>query len=254
MLTVTNLSYACRHQKVLDNLSFNLKAGQTVCVLGKNGVGKSTLFKCLLNILQPTSGTITINGQATKHYSRNELAQQIAYIPQKPLTTIDFTVFEMVLMGAAVGLKSYQQPKKTEIQRVEETLTRLKISHLKNQPFSAISGGEQQLVIIARSIAQQSKILIMDEPCANLDYGNQIMVLKMSQSLAAQGYLVIQSTHDPNHALQYAQQVLVLKNGCLKAQGPPAEILTSQQLEEIYQVPIAVHQLDSYPQQICLPK
>lgn len=252
MLEVTDLDFAYRRQTVLKNISFKLDYGQSVCLLGKNGVGKSTLFKCLLRVLKPSSGSIRINDRSILDCSRNELAQMISYIPQKQRGVFHFTVFEMVLMGTTARLKEYQQPKQAENELAESALDALNITHLKNRIYSEISGGEQQLVIIARSVAQKSRIIIMDEPCANLDYGNQIMVLEMIQKLANQGYLIIQSTHDPNHALQYADYALVLQEGNL-LQGVPKDILTGQQLEAIYRVPITVHELVSYEQNICLP-
>ncbi|WP_086444209.1 ABC transporter ATP-binding protein [Candidatus Enterococcus lemimoniae] len=252
MLEVIDLAFAYKQQKILNDISFTLDYGQSVCLLGKNGVGKSTLFKCLLRVLEPSLGSVKINDRSIQQCSRNELSKLISYIPQKQRGIFHFTVFEMVLMGTTARLKNYQQPGTVENELAEAALVALNITHLKNRIFSEISGGEQQLVIIARSVAQQSKIIIMDEPCANLDYGNQIMVLEMIQTLAAQGYLIIQSTHDPNHALQYADYVLVLQEGQL-LQGIPKTILTSQQLEAIYRVPITVHTIASTGKRICLP-
>lgn len=254
MLQVTNLAFSYKKEMILKDLSFDLHAGQSVCLLGKNGVGKSTLFKCLLQLLKPTAGKIMIDGQELQTYSRKQLSQLIAYIPQKQTGHLQFTVFEMVLMGTTSRLKTYQQPGPAEYELVEAALEQLNITNLRDKLFSEISGGEQQLVIIARSIAQQSQIIIMDEPCANLDYGNQIMILEMIQKLCEQGYLIIQATHDPNHALQYADQVLILKEGKLVGQGAPREVLTEERLEEIYCVPITIYELTKAGQSVCLPK
>lgn len=253
MLKVENLSFRYRKKKVLNNISFELDYGQSVCLLGKNGVGKSTLFKCLLQHVKGFDGDIFLYDKPLSTYSRSELAQQISYIPQKKRSNIQFTVFEMVLMGTTARLKNYQQPGEKEIFLAEQALERLKIQHLKHALFSEISGGEQQLTIIARSVAQQSKIIIMDEPCANLDYGNQVKVLEMIRELSISGYLIIQSTHDPNHALQYADHVLVLQDGSLATSGRPEEILTSERLATIYQVPVSVHFLQEIDQFICIP-
>ncbi|GGC78791.1 ABC transporter ATP-binding protein [Enterococcus wangshanyuanii] len=254
MLQVMDIDFSYRKTKILSKISFELDYGQSVCLLGKNGVGKSTLFKCLLNIVQPTSGVIKINGQALQRYSRSELSKLVSYIPQKQKGHIGFTVFEMVLMGTTSRLKHFRQPGKAEYDLVEAALAELNIIHLKQKLFSELSGGEQQLVIIARSVAQQSKIIIMDEPCANLDYGNQIVVLEMIRALSEKGYLIIQATHDPNHVLQYGDQVLILREGRLLIQGTPNEVLTSQRLEEIYQVPVVIRELGSDRQRVCLPQ
>ena len=158
----------------------------------------------------------------------------------------------MVLMGTASFLKNWQQPGKQQQQQAQAALEQLHIAHLRDVSFSEISGGEQQLAIIARSIAQQSRIIIMDEPCASLDFGNQIMVLEMIRWLAGSGYLVIQSTHDPNHALQYSDHVLILQEGQLSSQGPPEEVLTSQSLETLYQVPVGIHEFGDQGQKVCV--
>lgn len=243
-LVVEQMSFSYQQQPVLKELSFRLTLGQSVCVLGKNGVGKSTLFRCLLGTIEPQKGQIYIDQKEIRHYSRTALSQKIAYIPQSQRGTFPFTVLEMVLMGTAASLKNYQQPGRQEYQRAMEALQRLNIAHLQQCLFSEISGGEQQLVIIARSLAQQSRIIIMDEPCANLDFGNQIKTLELIQELTRQGYLIIQSTHDPNHALQYADRVLVLEEGKLTIDGHPQKVLTSEVLSRIYQTPIQVKEIE----------
>lgn len=240
IMVVERLSFSYQNHPVLKEISFQMKAGQSVCLIGKNGVGKSTLFRCLLGINNPQKGQIFIHQKDIQEYSRAELSRKIAYIPQSQRSTFPFTALEMVLMGTASRLRNYQQPGKQEYQRAYEALERLHITHLQQSLFSEISGGEQQLVIIARSLAQQSSIIIMDEPCANLDFGNQIKILELIQELTRQGYLIIQSTHDPNHALQYADQVLILENGMLSVKGTPSEVLTSEVLSRIYQIPIQV--------------
>lgn len=243
MLVVEQMSFGYQHRPVLEEISFHLDVGQSVCLLGKNGVGKSTLFRCLLGTIESQKGRIWIDQQEIHDYSRAALSQKIAYIPQSQRGTFPFTVLEMVLMGTASKLKNYQQPGKQEYQRAYEALERLNIEHLTHCLFSEISGGEQQLVIIARSLAQQSQMIIMDEPCANLDFGNQIKTLELIQELTKQGYLIIQSTHDPNHALQYADQVLVLEDGKISVSGAPQEVLTSEVLSRIYQIPIQVKEV-----------
>lgn len=254
MLRVKDLAFSYRKKTILTQVSFELNYGQSVCLLGKNGVGKSTLFKCLLRSIQPDSGQVLIDDVKVQDYSRNELAGLVSYIPQSPKGIFHFTVFDMVLMGTASRLKNYQQPGQREKELADQALNRLNIGHLKNKHYSEISGGEQQLVIIARSVAQQSKIIIMDEPCASLDYGNQVMVLEMIKKLSTEGLLIIQATHDPNHALQYGDHVMILQQGTLTHQGKPSEILTGDRLESLYGVPIAVHYLQEQGHRFCVPK
>lgn len=254
MLQVENLSYSYHRKNVLNAVSFSFEKGQSVCLLGRNGVGKSTLFKCLLGLLKPSNGAITILGKRLQDYSLSELAATIAYIPQKQTGIFHFTVNEMVLMGTTPQLKMYQQPGEKEQKMVDSALEKLNIFHLKENYFSELSGGEQQLVIIARSIVQKSRILLMDEPCANLDYGNQLMVLDLIQQLSNEGYLIIQSTHDPNHALQYAEQVMILDEGKLIQTGRPENVLTSDLMQRLYGVSVSITSIQKNQPKVCVPK
>lgn len=252
MLRVNHLEFFYGNNHILKDITFELKHGQSVCLLGKNGAGKSTLFKNLLGIYPPSKGTIYIGNRCLSSMSRKEIAGSLSYIPQTQKSATQFTAFEMVLMGRTAKLQSYHQPGKRDDQIVEEALDLLGISHLGNRRFCQLSGGEQQLVIIARSVAQGSRIFIMDEPCANLDYSNQLMVLKMIRRLTDAGYLIIQATHDPNHALQYGDQVLLLQGGEIVAQGQPEIILTSGSLSDLYQAPIEVYSLVD-ERKVCMP-
>lgn len=255
MLMVENLSAGYGSRQILNNLTFSLEKGQSVCLLGKNGVGKTTLFRAILNTISYT-GEISVNGQNIQALSRNALAQEIAYIPQSKGNDVEFSVYEMILMGTTPRLKHYQQPGEAEREAVLNVMKRLNIEYLKEAVFSQISGGEQQLVTIARAIVQEARVIIMDEPCANLDYGNQIMVLEMVRQLASQGYLVIQSTHDPNHALQYGDKVLMIEKGEISLFGNPVEVLTGEKLSHLYQTPIQVVTInqEENKQSFCLPK
>lgn len=253
MLKVDQLEVSYGTKEVLKEISFELQGGQSVCLLGKNGVGKSTLFKALLGLMPIKGGAVVLGGQDIKGMSRKAIAGQLSYIPQNQKSSHQFTVFEMVLMGRTSQLQSFQQPGKRDYQLVEEALSLLNICSLRRRVFSQLSGGEQQLVIIARSVAQESRVFIMDEPCANLDYSNQMMVLKMIRRLTNEGYLIIQATHDPNHALQYADHVLLLQDGRLSAQGHPDQILTSSCLSDLYQAPIEVFTLADQ-RKVCLPQ
>ncbi|MGX6979873.1 ABC transporter ATP-binding protein [Vagococcus elongatus] len=255
MLEVENLSVSYGKRKILHDINFSLSGGQSVCLLGKNGVGKTTLFRSLLNTLS-YSGKVLIDENDSQKLSRNQLAQLLSYIPQNKGNTVDYSVFEMILMGTTPQLKAHRQPGEKERAQAQAAIDLLKINYLKESLFSELSGGEQQLVIIARSVAQQAKIILMDEPCANLDFGNQVLVLEMIRYLAAQGYLIFQSTHDPNHALQYADRVLIMEKGRLTAAGYPQKILTGQRLTTLYNTPIEVVELsiDGEKRFVCLAK
>lgn len=252
-LEVKNLSYSYRCFPVLDHLDFKLTGGNLVSVLGKNGAGKSTLFRCMLGFLKGYEGDIIINGINRKEMNEHQLAKHIAYIPQNHETAYAFSVKDMVLMGTTSTLKSFQNPGHAQQITAQEALSLLGIESLANRSFAHISGGEQQLVLIARAIAQQAKILIMDEPCSNLDYGNQIRVMETLCKLSQMGYLVIQSTHNPEHAYLYADQAMVLINRKIAALGTPGLVLTEPVLKEMYGIDIPLYQVGN-DYNICIPK
>ena len=237
-LEVKNLQYAYRKNEVLKGVDFFANTGECVCVLGENGAGKTTLFRCLLGHLGRYKGEIIVDGLNSKHLSIQETAEKIAYIPQAHAPTFNYSVFDIVLMGTSVLVDSFRTPGQAQREIVKQTLKRLNIEHLAERGYAELSGGERQLVLVARALAQKSKILIMDEPTANLDYGNQFRVMRQVKRLAQNGYIVVLSTHNPEHALQYADKVLVLKDGKVAIYGKPAEVLNPEMIEDIYGVSV----------------
>lgn len=252
-LSVKDLYFSYKKNDVLKGVSFDISKGKLLCVLGKNGAGKSTLFRCILGLLKHYEGSILIDGAATDSLSARELSQKIAYIPQNHSTVFPFSVFDMVLMGTTAHLGQFENPGKSQKKAAADALKTMNIGHLKDRSFSNISGGEQQLTLIARAIAQQTKTLIMDEPCSNLDYGNQIRVMKSVKRLAEQGYLVIQSTHNPEHAFLFADEVLVMLDGKVGGIGPSEEILTEELLQKIYGIQIQLHDIEGSRIRVCVP-
>ena len=252
-LEVKNLHFSYNMQEVLQNISFKAEQGTFLSVLGPNGVGKSTLFKCLLGIHAPGAGEILINSENIKNFSPKELARKIAYIPQSHNPSFHYSVFDMVLMGTTAQLGSFSSPGPEETAKVEAVLERLGISHLKNRSYTAISGGERQLTLIARALVQDARILVMDEPSASLDFGNRIRVMRTVQELAKEGYLIIQSTHDPDQAFLYSDRILALHEGQVLAFGPPAEVVTSELISKLYNVDVEVCSLRNDKIRICIP-
>ena len=236
MLEVKNLSFSYGGRCILDNISLRAEKGQFVSVLGSNGVGKSTLFKCILGVLRDYSGTVTVDGRDTHTMSVRELAQRIAYIPQMSASAFNYSVEDIVLMGTTAGLHSLRSPGKEEKLRAEEAMERIGIAGLRQRCFHHLSGGERQLTVIARALAQQTDILLLDEPASALDFGNQMRILKVAKSLADEGYLVIQSTHDPERAYLFSDRMIALKGGSVFAQGIPAEVLTEENIRQLYGV------------------
>lgn len=238
---------------VLKDVSFHIDDGRMVCLLGANGIGKSTLFKTILRILPDYKGEIFIDGKSTSHLSISEMAKVISYIPQSYPPTFNYSVFDMILMGTTAGLSFMGSPGKRECEIAQDSMDRLGISHLRERGFAEISGGERQLVLIARALAQETKVLIMDEPTANLDYGNSIRVLEQIRQLAGNGYTILQATHQPDQAFLFADEVLSLKDGVILAHGSPNNIITEEFIESLYGVHVEVQSLYNDRLRVCVP-
>ena len=245
MLTVRNLTFGYRKESVLNDVSFTAKAGSLLAILGPNGVGKTTLFRCILGEQKHYTGTIEIDGADLRRLSARETAHRAAYIPQTHAPTVGFTVREMVLMGTSHTLSPLAVPGRKQEAEAEAAMRRMGIEALAEQPFSRISGGEQQLTYIARALAQNARILLMDEPTSSLDYGNQMRVLSTVRALAKEGYTVLLSTHDPQYALWYADEILALKNGCVEAFGRTDEQLTPDLLNTLYGRRVTLEETDA---------
>jgi len=237
-LEVKDLRFSYKDNRVLKGVDLSAGAGQCVFVLGENGAGKTTLFRCLLGLLAGYTGEIHIDGTDAANMSSREIARKIAYIPQAHTPVFNYTVFETVLMGTNVLTAGLRTPGKLERETTEQMLEQMNIPHLGERGFAEISGGEQQLALIARALAQKSRILIMDEPTANLDYGNQFRVMRHIRQLARDGYLVILSTHNPEHALLYSDMVLVLKEGKAMVYGEPGKILNQDLIKSVYGISV----------------
>lgn len=252
-LTVNDLSYSYTEDvPVLKGVSFTAEKGEFLSVLGPNGAGKSTLFRCLLGGIDGYSGSIELDGREVRGLSRRELAACIAYIPQIHRPTFGYSVLDTALMGLTRELSPFRSPTAEQEKRAMEALEQMGVARLAARNFATLSGGEQQLVLIARALCQRSDILLMDEPTSSLDYGNQLRVLQRVSELAARGYTVILSTHDPQHALRFSQRVLALRDGQVAAFGDTREVLTESLLERLYGVDAAL--LDTEHGPVVVPK
>ena len=239
MLTVRNLSCQYGSRPVLWDVSFTLQEGELVFLLGANGAGKSTLFRCILGLLPQYKGELLIQGNAARTLSPRTLARLISYVPQNHHPTFAYSALNMVLMGTNHALPPFASPGKREYALARKVMEQLGIGDLENRDFNTLSGGEQQLVLTARAIAQQGKILLMDEPTASLDYGNQLRVLEQTRELARQGYTILLSCHDPQLALLYADRVIALHDGKIIADGKPGQVITPELLRTLYQVDVS---------------
>jgi iron complex transport system ATP-binding protein len=237
-LEVQSLDFSYGGRQILRDIDFSLRKGEFLAVLGPNGVGKSTLFRCILGIEKRYSGRILLDHGDIRGKSPREMAKTIAYVPQIHYPSFNYSVMDMVLMGTAAQGKEWASPDARQKRNASEALERLGIAGLTGRDFIRLSGGERQLVLVARALAQQARLLVMDEPTANLDYGNQIRVLLQIEALSAHGYSVIMSTHNPEHALLFAGRVLALKDGEIAALGPAAEALDAALIRALYGVEV----------------
>jgi iron complex transport system ATP-binding protein len=238
-LSVRELICGYGKRAVTNSISFELDPSQIMSVLGPNGVGKTTLFKTLLGFLCPLSGSIFIGGRDTSAWSRKEFAKEVAYIPQLHVPSFSYAVHDVVLMGRTPHLQGLSSPGETDEEIVEEVLEKLEIQHLSARDYASLSGGERQMVLVARALAARPQILVMDEPCASLDLGNQALLLEQILDLSSAGMIIVMTTHDPNHALLLGGAVMCLGCDGQVIQGEAAEVLDSSTLSELYGVPVA---------------
>jgi iron complex transport system ATP-binding protein len=197
-LEVADLAFGYPGKPVGHGVSFSLEPGQVLCLLGPNGSGKTTLFKTILRLLAPRGGRVSVSGEATDGWSRARLARVFGYVPQAQTGTVPFSLRDVALMGRTARIPTFGAPSRHDREVAEEMLGAVGIRHLAGRPYTQVSGGERQLTLIARALAQEPSILVMDEPTASLDFGNQVRVLGEVRALARRGIAVIMSTHDPD--------------------------------------------------------
>ncbi len=253
-IEVRDLRFGYGASEVLRGVSFTAESGELTSILGPNGVGKSTLFRCLLGLLKGYRGSITVEGTDTRRQSARSLARQVAYIPQSHYPSFNYSVFNMVLMGTTSQVSLLSSPGPKQRSAAEEALDQVGVLHLKDKGYTHISGGERQLVLIARALVQDAPVLILDEPTANLDYGNQVRVMEELRKLTAAGYTVIQSTHNPEQAFLFSHKVVAMKEGRVLAEGAPAQVVTEELMASLYGADIRVCSLFDDRVRVCIPR
>jgi iron complex transport system ATP-binding protein len=220
------------------NLNAALKTGEVLALLGPNGSGKTTLLKTLLGLLAPRSGEVRLGDKPLGTYSDRERARLLAYVPQSHVVTFAFSVEDMVLMGRTAHGDLFSGPTTADRAVAEQMLERFGVAHLKDRPYTKISGGERQLVLLARALAQEPQFVVLDEPTASLDFGNQGRVMREIRKLAESGHGVLFTTHDPNHAMRAADRAYLLRDGRQIGEGATATVLSRAQLEALYGAPV----------------
>lgn len=254
MVKIERLSFSYGNNHVLEDVSFALKEGQAVALLGRNGSGKSTLLKIMLGLLKPSSGSVLLDGKES--LSIKERSKLVAYIPQYSTDVFSQKVIDTVVLGKAGQMQLFARPGKEDYREAEERLAELGIESLRNRPMNKLSGGERQLVLISRALMQDAKTLLLDEPTASLDYSNQIMVMEKIKALTGKGYSALFSTHNPELALMYADSIVLLDDGKSEFIEKPESLVSSDRLSKLYRRDLHISIVDTGKNRriSCLPE
>lgn len=255
MMEVRNAVFEVRGRRLLDNVSFSVKPGEFWAVVGANGAGKSTLIKLLSAELGATSGSVHFHDRDLRKYKLKELAKKRAVLSQQNNITLSFTSQEIVLMGRYPFYDA--DPTQRDLVIVDSCLKKVGIAHLKSRLYPTLSGGEQQRVQLARALAQvweiENGLLLLDEPTTGMDLLHQYETFQLAKELTRKNFAVIAVIHDLNQALQYADRVLMLKNGRIHAIGAPESVLTERTIQEAFGLPVQIVQPETMPYPVIVP-
>jgi iron complex transport system ATP-binding protein len=240
LIPVDGISFSYTSKSVLNDIRLSITEGEVVTLLGPNGSGKSTLIKIMLGLLRPARGNIFLNGDDIRAMDSKALAREIAYVPQTHVSSFPYTVMDVVLMGRIPHKTFFFTYSRADKTIAGNALERLSIAHLAHRAYTELSGGERQLTLIARALAQGAKTFIMDEPASGLDYGNQLRLLDQIIKLSREGYTFIKSTHSPEHALWIADRAIMIKNGAVVADGKCDDVITTENLFHLYNVRVNI--------------
>lgn len=245
-IRVHTLSYGYHRDEpaVLIDVSLDVPEGKITAILGPNGAGKTTLLHLMLGVIQPDGGQIAVKGKEHRGYTRRERSQIIGLVAQFESIPFNFSVLEYLLLGRSPYMKPFQTPREMDFRIAREVMATMGIEHLSGKPVTELSGGERQLVHLARALTQQTEILLLDEPTAHLDLENQNRILGILKGLSAGGKTVVLTTHDPNVALFAAENFVLLKDGRIFDEGGESSVITAANLSSMYNAPIRVETAD----------
>ncbi len=242
MLSAISLDLAYSSKPVLHGVDLSLARGELLGLIGPNGSGKTTLIRCLSGVLKPTIGSVTLAGKNLDEYSDQERARQIAVVPQSAQLPPAFTVFECISLGRTPHLSWLGRLGTRDLKIVQRAMRSCEIEPLNDRRISELSGGEQQRVLLARALSQDCPVLLLDEPTAHLDLHHQVALLNLVRQMAKeQNLAILIAIHDLNLASLYADRLVLLIEGRVRASGTPSEVLTTETLQNAYQIPLQVH-------------
>ena len=240
-LEVVNGSFRYGQKEIIRNVSFPIDSGEVLAVLGQNGIGKTTLLRCTMGMLRWSTGRTMLDGKDLRQYSDKELWKRIAYVPQAKNNIADCTVEEMVLLGRSAHLGLFQQPRREDREIAEKALAFVGMEKVAGKHCTKISGGELQMVLIARALAGEPEVLVLDEPESNLDFRNQILVLDTISKLAKEsGIAAIINTHYPVHALKISDKALILNDDLSNLFGKTENLINEKNLSMAFHVDVRI--------------
>lgn len=252
VIVVEGVTHAYDRKPTLQDVSLSVESGESVSLLGPNGSGKTTLMKIMLGLLRPAKGRVLLDGRDIAHMPPRKLAAKVAYVPQVHRTAFAFRVLDVVLMGRMPHKPFLFRYSARDRRAAMAALEEVGLADLWERPYTDISGGQRQLTLIARALAQRAEVFIMDEPANGLDYGNQIRLLEKLNQLAQNGRTFIKTTHFPDHALWVSDRVIMLKQGRVVADEPARLVINDENLYRLYQSHISVEDLPGGGR-VCMP-
>lgn len=245
-LTVENGSfYYEKNKPVFKNINFEVKEGEILAILGPNGAGKTTMLRCITGMLKWKEGKSLLDQEDIAGMASRKLWSKMAYVPQAKSVSVSYTALEMVLLGRSSRLNLFQAPKQSDVDKALKVLEFLGISHLAEKKCSEVSGGELQMILIAKALVSEPKVLILDEPESNLDFKNQLVVLDAVSNLAKQGMTCVFNTHYPAHALQRAEKSLILAKDGSCIFGKTAQVVTEENIRNAFGVNAVIAEIET---------
>jgi iron complex transport system ATP-binding protein len=245
VIEVENVVFHYDSVPALKGISMKLASGKLITILGPNGSGKTTLLKCLCRLLKPKAGYIRFNGQDVWSINTRLFARQVGYVPQHHHPVYPYRVIDVVASGRTPYMDLFEMPSRSDYEAALQALRLVGLEHLAERPYTELSGGELRLVLIARALAQNPKVLLLDEPTANLDFKNKIVVMRTLKELARRGLLILVTEHDPNVAMMFSDEAILMKDGKIIAHGKPDEVINEDSMKALYSIDVYVISISS---------